>query len=146
MGGGRGPRGPAKQWGAGLRTKGILGKNVLGSGIACVRAWNQNRGSSPDNKARAPQARPPTLTKGGGGPPTPREELCQQPSRRPPEHLKSFIGRSLLFTISKTREQMNSEHRAHGDWSRPLGWGPSPHAPRTSPATSAPPWTLRPLA
>ena len=22
---------------------------------------------------------------------------------------------------------MNSENRAHSDWSRPLGWGPSPH-------------------
>lgn len=53
--------------------------------------------------------------------PHPREELCQQPARRCAEHLKSFIGRSLLFTTEETR-QLTVETA----WSRPLGRGPSP--------------------
>lgn len=36
------------------------------------------------------QAEPPTLTRVSV--PPPRQELCQQPSGRPLEHLKSFIG------------------------------------------------------
>lgn len=41
--------------------------------------------------------------------------------------------------------RVNSENRAHSDWSRPLGWGPTP-TPWTNLATSAPPWIPGPLA